>query len=199
MAGWGSRSSDGWNRRDIRDSELSSRETPAARSGSGPDGGLPIVYRVEIRPEWIDRNGHFNAGYYMVVLDTAIGPWFDLLGIDTEHRAREGVSTFTVESHTTYLSELREGEAVAVTAQLLAFTDKKVHTFLRMLRDRDGTLAATNEVLSLHIDLKTRRPAPMHPAISTRMTEVFELHRDHPLPSQAGRVIGVEAKSPERT
>ena len=159
---------------------------------------LPVVYRVDVKPEWIDRNGHFNAGYYMVVLDTAIGPWFDLLGIDTEHRARERVSTFTVESHTTYLSELALGETVAVTAQLLAFTDKKVHTFLRMFRERDGSLAATNEVLSLHIDMKSRRPAPVHEGIAKRLAEVHEEHRRYEMPSQAGRVIGVEAKSPDR-
>ncbi len=163
-----------------------------------PGNGLPVVYRVDIKPEWIDRNGHFNAGYYMVVLDTAIGPWFDFLGIDTEHRARERISTFTVESHTTYLSELLEGEAVAVTAQLMGYSDKKVHTFLRLLRERDGSLAATNEVLSLHIDMKTRRPAPMHDSIVRRLGEISEQHAAYDVPSQAGRVIGVDAKSPQR-
>ena len=41
-----------------------------------------VGLQTEIKPEWIDFNGHFNAGYYMVVFDDAVGPWMDFVGLD---------------------------------------------------------------------------------------------------------------------
>ncbi len=34
-----------------------------------------------VRPEWIDYNGHFNAGYYMVCFDEALEPLMEHIGL----------------------------------------------------------------------------------------------------------------------
>ena len=58
----------------------------------------PVIYRTVIAPAWIDRNRHFNAGYYMVAFDEAVTGWFDYCGMGTEHRDSQRVATFTVEA-----------------------------------------------------------------------------------------------------
>jgi acyl-CoA thioester hydrolase len=154
------------------------------------------VYETRILPEWIDRNGHFNAGYYLVVFDEAVGAWLDRCGLTTGHRQTHGVTTFSVESHVLYLRELREGDEIRVTAQLVDFTDRKIHSFLRMFHASEGYLAATNEVLTLHIGLVDRRPAPMHTTVLCRLEKLRAAQAHLGRPPQAGRAVSVDASRP---
>lgn len=159
----------------------------------------PVVYRDRVHSEWIDRNGHMNMGYYSVAFDEATTLWFDLCGLTTDYRRRHGVATFSAEGHTTYERELYEGDPLHVTTQLLDFTDKKIHYFHRMYHSEAGYLAATNELLTLHVDVQQRRATAMDSEIRARLEEMQDLHRDLPRPPQAGRVIGVRAARPNHS
>ena len=48
---------------------------------------LPTIWRGAVLSEWIDHNGHMNAGYYMVVFDDATGPWHEYCGMDDAYRS----------------------------------------------------------------------------------------------------------------
>lgn len=150
-----------------------------------------VGLRTDIKPDWIDFNGHFNAGYYMVVFDDAIGPWMRFIGLDDEHRAAHNVSTFTVEGHITYEREVAEGEPIEIRTQLLGYSDKAVHAFQQMHHATEGWLAATNEVMSLHISMETRRSAPMAPAVLERLAAIEAAHSALPVPPQVGRTMGL--------
>ncbi len=150
-----------------------------------------VALRTEIKPEWIDFNGHFNAGYYMVVFDDAIGPWMQFIGLDDEHRSAHNVSTFTVEGHITYDREVAQGEPIEIRTQLLGFSDKAVHAFQQMYHATEGWLAATNEVMSLHISMDTRRSAAMAPAVLERLAEVERAHAGLAVPHQVGRTMAI--------
>ena len=93
---------------------------------------LPTIWRGTVLPEWIDHNGHMNAGYYMVAFDDATGPWHDFLGIDSAYRRAHGRSTFSIEGHITWDRELREGDPLRMNGQLLGYDDKKTHAFFRL-------------------------------------------------------------------
>ena len=164
--------------------------------------GLPVVYRDVVREEWVDRNGHFNAGFYMVAFDTAVGPWFEYCGVDRDTAGQRSSGTFTAESHTLYLRELEPREPFVVTAQLLAFAGKKIHTFLRMHRSRQGDevgeLVATNEILSLYVDLSARRPIDLPSPAVADLERLLEQHETFGRPAQCGRVVGVDAPRPPR-
>jgi acyl-CoA thioester hydrolase len=54
-----------------------------------------------------------------------------------------------------------------------------------------GYLAATNELMSLHVSRATRRASAMAPEILTRLAEVQRAHDALPRPPQAGRAIGL--------
>lgn len=163
--------------------------------GGTAEGGLlpaPLdVYRDVVRSEWIDFNGHMNAGYYMVAFDDAISPWSRFYGMTDQHRAHHGVTTFSAENHITYERELREGTEIGITTQLLGYDRKRIHAFQVMYDLASGTEAATNEVMSLHISEATRRVSEMHDEVFERLGQVWERHRTLPWPRQARRVMNV--------
>ena len=152
-------------------------------------------HRAVVRPEWIDDNGHFNMGYYVVAFDLATDAWLDHIGLSASERAQSGATTFTLESHVNYLRELREAAPLRFTTRLLAFDQKRIHYFHEMFHATEGFLAATNELMSLHVKLATRRGAPMAPEVLARLADVLSLHETLPLPPQVGRRIGLDSGS----
>ena len=147
-----------------------------------------------ILPAWCDYNGHMNLAYYVLVFDHATDAFWDTLGIGLDYRDRTNNSTFGVESHITYDREVLEGDEVRCTTQLLGFDDKRIHYFHRMYHAEHGYLAATTELLSVHVDLTVRRVAPMPRDVQARLDDTMESHRAFGPPDQAGRVIGLGSR-----
>lgn len=158
---------------------------------------LPITYRGVIQPEWIDHNGHMNVGFYMVVFDYAVEDWLGYCGLSAKQLKANRATTFVAESHATYEQELLEGDPIFITAQLLDFADKKIHSFFRMFHAEQQYLAATHEIITLYIDGAARRPSPMRQEVLDRLQSVQELQADRPQPVQAGRTLSVHAKRPQ--
>ena len=94
-----------------------------------------------------------------------------------------------------YLRELREGAPLRFTTRLLAFDQKRIHYLHEMHHATDGFLAATNELMSLHVNLATRRAAPMAADVLARLADVLSLHETLPVPPQVGRRIGLDSGS----
>lgn len=152
-----------------------------------------VGLRTEVKPEWIDHNGHFNAGYYFVVFDEAVTDWTAFIGLGMDYREANQVTTFSVEAHITFEREMNLGDPIEVRTQLLGFDEKKIHCINFMHHGTEGWVAATNELLSMHISQETRRSAPMAPEVLARLAEVQAAHATLPIPPQAGRVIGLKA------
>jgi len=148
-------------------------------------------YRDVVRPEWIDHNQHMNMGYYLVVFDYATDEFFAWVGLDAAHRAARAITTFCLEAHVTYHREVRAGDPLRFTTRLLAHDDKRIHYFHAMYHTDEGWLAATNELMSLHVSHATRRAAPMAPEVLSRLAAIQRAHDTLPPPPQAGRAIGL--------
>ncbi|HEY3101804.1 MAG TPA: thioesterase family protein [Methylomirabilota bacterium] len=151
-------------------------------------------YRDVVRPEWIDHNQHMNVGYYLVVFDYATDTFFDWVGLNAAHREAWAITTFCLEAHVTYHREVRAGDPLRFTTQLLAHDDKRIQYFHAMYHGGEGWLAATNELMSLHVSRATRRGAAMAPEILARLTAIQRAHDALPRPPQAGRAIGLHNK-----
>ena len=148
-------------------------------------------YRDVVRPEWIDHNRHMNVGYYLVVFDFATDEFFRWIGLDDAYRREKDVTTFCLEAHVTYHQEVREGDPLRFTTQLLGHDAKRIHYIHQMYHAKDGYLAATNELMSLHVSQATRRSAPMGVEILERLARIQEAHDALPRPPQVGRTIGL--------
>jgi acyl-CoA thioester hydrolase len=151
-----------------------------------------------VRPEWIDDNRHMNMGYYVVVFDLATDEWMRGVGLDQAHRRAHGVTTFCLEAHVTYHREVRESDLLRFTTRLLAYDAKRIHYLHEMYHAASGYLAATNELMSLHVSRDTRRGAPMAPEILERLGRILASHERLPRPPQVGRVIGLRARPTTR-
>jgi acyl-CoA thioester hydrolase len=151
------------------------------------------VYRDVVRPEWIDHNRHMNMGYYVVVFDLATDEFMRWIGLDETHRGARRVTTFCLEAHVTYHREVREGDPLRFTTQLLAHDAKRLHYVHAMYHAAEGYLAATNELMSLHVSLDTRRGAPMAAEVLARLAVIQAEHDALPRPPQVGHVIGLRS------
>src|SRR5437899_4516855 len=151
-------------------------------------------YRDHVRPEWIDGNGHMNVGYYLVVFDYATDEFLSWVGLDARHRREYRVTTFCLEAHVTYRREVRSGDPLRFTTLLLGHDAKRIHYIHAMYHATEGYLASTNELMSLHVDLATRRGAPMAPEITARLVAIQAAHDKVERPPQAGRRIGLDAR-----
>ncbi|MBM4439602.1 MAG: thioesterase family protein [Candidatus Rokubacteria bacterium] len=156
------------------------------------------AYRDVVRGEWIDHNRHMNMGYYVVVFDLATDEFFRWIGLDAAHREAHRVTTFCLEAHVTYHREVREGDPLRFTTQLLAHDAKRLHYIHAMYHATEGYLAATNELMSLHVDLATRRGASMASAVLARLAAVQAAHDRLARPPQVGRVMGLAARPTTR-
>ncbi|HEY6599918.1 MAG TPA: thioesterase family protein, partial [Pseudomonadales bacterium] len=136
-------------------------------------------------------NGHMNMAYYNVVFDQALDEVFDDLGIGAAYVKSGGGSCFTVEVHVTYVQEVKLGDSLRVTYQLLDWDAKRLHMFAAMYNALEGYLAATSEHLSLHVDMNTRKAGPLPLEAQNRIESMMNAHRLLPLPPQVGRRIGI--------
>ena len=156
------------------------------------DPGAPFDrHRGAVRPEWIDANGHMNVGYYLVAFDLATDTFCEQFGIGWSYAEHQLGMVFILEAHATYDRELRSGDPLRVTTQILDFDEKRLHFFHAMYHGNAGWLAATNELLMLHVDHGSRRAAPWRAETLERIAAVAAAHRTLPRPERAGRVIAI--------
>ncbi len=147
-----------------------------------------------VLPAYIDPNGHMNIGYYSVLFDKALDlPW-NVLGLGFEGIKARGSSSFALESHVTYQRELREGDPLDFTFQVLDIDAKRIHFFMTMLHGRERWLAATSESISICIDMSTRRSTVWPGETMARLSTVHQAHRQRPRPPEVGSIIGIRRK-----
>jgi acyl-CoA thioester hydrolase len=153
------------------------------------------LHTETVRPEWIDYNGHMNVAYYVLAFDHATDRLLDHAGLGVAYVEAENRSVFVLEMHVTYEREVRESDPLAFTTRILDIDAKRVHLFHAMHHGTEGWLAATNELVLMHIDLEARRSCPLPDSALETLKAIHRSQADLPMPSQAGRVIGLKRRS----
>ncbi|MGZ8874828.1 MAG: thioesterase family protein, partial [Halobacteriota archaeon] len=151
--------------------------------------GLSWLYEETVRPEWVDYNGHMNVAYYVLVFDHATDAALDRLDVGEAHRRRTGCSVFVGETHVNYRQEVLQGDALTVGTSLLGVDERRLVLFHEMTCCRLATAIASNEVLCVHVDLGTRRPAPWPASAVDRLAGALAAHSQDSPPKDAGRAI----------
>jgi len=145
------------------------------------------VYRGSVVSDWIDVNRHMNVAYYLLAFDLAVDALWTRFGITEESIARTHGSTFAVESHVTYQSELALDDEFVITTQVLAYDEKRLHQFQRMFRAEDSRLAATCEWMNLHVDLSRRKVTPWPEPVLDKIALFSAALPRGEAPAEAGR------------
>jgi len=150
---------------------------------------------MRVESQWIDYNGHLNMAFYHVLFDRAVDEVFSLVGLNQDYTQARNASFFAAECHVLYKRELTADDLVRVTAQLIAFDDKRLHYYLEMREASEGWLAATSENMSLHVDMTSRKVTPFPPDILANLAIMKAAHAQMPRPATVGRMIGMPQKS----
>jgi len=116
-----------------------------------------ILKTEKIIKEWTDYNNHLNVAYYVRVFDIAADIMLDNFKMGGQSAKKDKKTTFVAEMHTIYNQEVRLGEEVETHLSYVDHDKKRIHYRLSMFHKEKKYLAATNEVLSLYVDLGQRK------------------------------------------
>ena len=122
-----------------------------------------ILKTEKIIKEWTDYNNHLNVAYYVRVFDIAADIMLDNFKMGGQSAKKDKKTTFVAEMHTIYNQEVRLGEEVETHLSHVDHDKKRIHYRLSMFHKEKKYLAATNEVLSLYVDLGQRKVVEFDP------------------------------------
>jgi carnitine 3-dehydrogenase len=163
------------------------RVAPAGAAAAGADtldSGQPLrLIETQVRPEWVDYNGHMTDSRYLQVFGDATDALLRSVGVDDAYR-QSGRAFYTVETHVSHKAEALALEPLYVTTRILGLDDKRVHLAHGLHRRRDERLIATGEQLYLHVNRAAGKAAPMAGAMHAWLDRIRAAHAG--IPEQAG-------------
>lgn len=125
------------------------------------------IYRTALAPEWIDYNGHLRDAYYGLIVSYACDALMDRLHMDATYRERTRNTLYTVEMHIHYLLEIKKSDIVLVNVRVLGADHKRIHAAFDMTREGATEMAATAELMLLHVHQgETVTTAPFPPEVA---------------------------------
>ena len=133
-----------------------------------------ILKTEKVIKEWTDYNGHLNVAFYVRIFDIAADVMLDNFNMGGISAKKNKKTTFVAEMHTIYKQEVRLGEEVETHLTYVDHDKKRIHYRLSMFHKEKKYLAATNEVLSLYVDLDKRKVTEFHADRITLMDECIK-------------------------
>ncbi|MDO8885027.1 MAG: carnitine 3-dehydrogenase [Pseudotabrizicola sp.] len=157
--------------------------SPAPVVGEGP----METARMTVLPGWIDYNGHMTESRYLFAASETSDAFLRQIGADIAY-VGTGFSYYTAETHIMHLGEAKLGDALRGTVQVLAADEKRLHIFIRILKD--GETVATLEQMLLHVDTARGKTCAAPQVILDRLLPIATTHAALPRPDASGRHVG---------
>ena len=155
---------------------------------------LYISDAIEVQKEWIDYNGHLNAGYYNIIFDRAGDKGFEELGLGHKYAEETGFTIYTGEVHICYMREIHIDYPLCAVGQIVDFDEKRIHFFQHLCHKKEGWIAATQESIALHIDMEGPRVAPFPQNIMEKIENMATKHKNADTPQNVNKSIGIRKK-----
>jgi acyl-CoA thioester hydrolase len=147
------------------------------------------LHTTRVKASWVDYNDHLSEWAYLLIFGDNADAFFRFIGIDEAYRAAEQ-SLYTAETHLRHLREVKLGQPLRLTLQLLGHDAKRLHLLHEMLVPDLGCVA-TAEQLLLHVSTSQGRVVPFGAELAGRLREIAEVHDKLLVPDYAGRPIRV--------
>jgi acyl-CoA thioester hydrolase len=141
------------------------------------------AWTEDVRPEWIDYNGHLSEAYYVLVFGHATDAVMAQLGMTPAYLTDTSTSLYTLEAHVRYLDEVPAAARLEVRSSVIGVTGKLLWLWHEMRCD--GRLRASEEVLAVHVDTGAGRSTPFPEALRSRA----EALRTAPPEQASGRIV----------
>lgn len=144
---------------------------------------LPEHNRLVVPPDFEDYNGHMNIAHYLTTAswgaEYAMRSW----GVPADWVRSEQKGMFSAEHHLRYFHEVHVGAEISVHVRAVARSARGLHLQCHLLDHTTRRLAYTMELLSVHVDMATRRSAAWPEHVAAGFDAAIEAHRalDWPL------------------
>lgn len=162
---------------------------------SGHDGPYESPVKIwdrRVLAEWIDFNGHMNAAFYGIEIQSAAEQFLeDHTGFGATFSQSEGAGPFVLQNHLHFLGELNEGETFSIYGRLLDHDTKRMHMYFEMIANDSGVVCATAEYLNMNVNLTTRRPEAFPAWLQKRLGQMLKDHSVLDRPANVGAPIGI--------
>ena len=135
-----------------------------------------ILKTEKVIKEYTDYNNHLNVAYYVRIFDIAADVMLDNFKMGGESAKNDQKTTFVAEMYTTYNQEVRLDEEVETHVTYIDHDKKRIHYRISMFHKEKKYLAATNEVLSLYVDLNKRKVIEFDPDRLELMDNFIQTH-----------------------
>ena len=113
-----------------------------------------------------DHLGHVNVRSYMGWLADAAFSLVGPLGMSAREAARRGVSMAAVHAELDFMGELNGGDIVVAASRIEELGERKIVFRHRFRRLEDGHAILSGKLMTVCMDLKTRRAVPWPPAFA---------------------------------
>jgi len=143
-----------------------------------------LRWTEDVRPEWIDYNGHLSEAYYVLVFGHATDSVMVRLGMTPAYLEATSTSLYTLEAHVRYLDQVPPRAHLEVCSSVIGVTGKLVWLWHEMFCA--GRLRASEEVLMVHVDTSVGRSSPMPDELRMKAEALLA-----PVPQDASRRIAV--------
>ena len=163
------------------------RRTTFHEEGRGAEGAPMLMAQMQVLPGWIDYNGHMTESRYLFAASETCDAFLRLIGADMDY-VKAGHSYYTAESHIMHIDEAKLGDRLVGTLQVLSADEKRLHIFIRILKD--GAPVATVEQILLHVDMAKGKTCVAGAAVLDRLMPIAAAHAGLPRPEAAGRHVG---------
>ena len=135
--------------------------------------GLPITLQAEIPENYRDEMGHMNVMWYTHLFSCAFDLYARGFGFTEAYMLANQAGSFALETHVRYLSEVRIGKHVTIRSRALGRSEKRMHFMHFMTIDESGALAAIQEHVGAHIDMRIRRMSPWPADVAAQLDKLI--------------------------
>jgi acyl-CoA thioester hydrolase len=145
--------------------------------------------------EWCDYNGHMNVAYYSLAFENAGFEAQEMMGLGESYLRQKNASLFSLKNVYTYQQEVRQGDPLKITYRVMDYSPKLLHVLLEMFHAVEGFLSCYTEQLVAHVDMTTRKTAPMSTETLNMLEDMKNSLSNLTLPSGIGEPIAIKKSS----
>jgi acyl-CoA thioester hydrolase len=119
------------------------------------------TYRGVVYPNQLDHMGHMNVQWYTSKFDEATWHVFSMLGLTNRYIRENKCGMAALEQKTEYKAEVMPGDLLVVKSEVIEIANKTIRFKHYMYDTEQDSLAATSELLAVHLDRTERRGIPL--------------------------------------
>ena len=139
----------------------------------GPADDWMETYRAVVFPWHCDHLGHLNVRWYGHFFDDAGWHLWSQIGMSHVTFKERGVVTVVANITTDFHRESGAGDLLLVKSAFTRIGGKSITMSQRMTNAETGVLCATQDVVEVFFDMKSRKAAPMPDDIREKLLAVL--------------------------